>query len=461
MKPIMPCDTNLENSVLGALIQFPEVYPQIRDYITTDDVFYQDKAKLLWNKLKSMLRKKEYIDLTTISASLKDEDISQGLTHVYIVDCTMCAGLSSSTSAYVKKLYEKYLMRRVVEETSRIQISAMNSGEEAYDCIVTAHTLFSELIELNPTREKETIDSLLIDAVKDIKNKDINLIKTGYESIDKFAGGLTRGEITIIGGRPGHGKTTMMINMLATLIGNGYKVALFNRELPNIEVVKKLICLESQKLSYSLIRQGIHSQDSLTQIEIVREIIKNKYNEEKFLMFDNIRDFAKTSAEVKRFKPDVIMDDYIQLISPDKNIPERRLQLEKLVNDYKWLAKQMKCSIVLASQLNRAIESRHKAGRPQLSDLAESDAIAQVAENVFFVYYDYKINGEDGKGKNIITFVAKKVRYGETGESDMGYNGDKCKIFDNYDDFITSIKSKEIKIENIRKETISADEIPF
>ena len=171
MKPIMPCDTNLENSVLGALIQFPEVYPQIRDYITTDDVFYQKKAKLLWNKLKSMRNKKEYIDLTTVASSLKDEEIAEGLTHVYVVDCTMAAGLSGSTSAYVKKLYEKYLMRRVVEETSRIQISAMNSGEEAYDCIVTAHTLFSELIELNPTREKETIDSLLIDAVKDIQNK--------------------------------------------------------------------------------------------------------------------------------------------------------------------------------------------------------------------------------------------------------------------------------------------------
>ena len=452
MNPIVPCDTNLENSVLGALIQFPEVYPQVRDYITTDDVFYQQKAKMLWAKVKVMLHKKEYIDLTTVAANLKDEEIAAGLTHVYVVDCTMSAGASGSTSAYVKKLYEKYLMRRVVEETSKIQIEAINSGENTYDCIVSAHTLFSELIELNPAREKETIDSLLVDAVKDIQNKDINLIKTGYDNIDKFAGGLTRGEITIIGGRPGHGKTTMMINMLASLIGNGYKVALFNRELPNIEVIKKLICLESQKLSYSLIRQGIHSDDSLKQLELVRAIIKEKYNEDKFLMFDNIRDFAKTSAEVKRFKPDVIMDDYIQLVSPDGKIPERRLQLERLVNDYKWLAKQMKCSVILASQLNRAIESRHKAGRPQLSDLAESGAIEQVAENVFFVYYDYKINGEDGKGKNIITFVAKKVRYGETGESDMGYNGDKCKIFDTYDGFINSIK---------RKVMMDEKELPF
>ena len=444
MKPILPCDNDLENSVLGIMILYPEVYPEIRDYMIVDEVFHQGKAQLLWRKLKSMLGQKEFIDIKTVASSITDDDRTGGLTHVYVVDCTVAAGLSSAAPTYSKKLYEKYLMRRVVEETSKIQMLAMKSGEETYDCIINAHTLFSELIELNPTREKESIDSLLIDAVQDIKNKNSNLIKTGYTAIDKFAGGLTRGEITIVGGRPGHGKTTMLINVIATLIGNGYKVALFNRELPNIEVVKKLICLESQKLSYALIRQGIHNEESLAQIEIVREIIKNKYNEEKFLMFDNIRDFAKTSAEVKKFKPDVILDDYIQLISPDKHIPERRLQLEKLVNDYKWLAKQMKCAIILASQLNRAIESRNKKGTPQLSDLAESDAIAQVAENVFFVYYDYKINGEDGKGKNIITFVAKKVRYGETGESDMGYNGDKCKIFDTYDEFINSIKRKEM-----------------
>ena len=452
MKPTMPCDKSLENSVLGILILYPEVYPKIRDYIISDEIFYQEKAKLLWRKLKSMLGKKEFIDTKTVVSSLKDEEVSGGLTHMYVVDCTIGAGVSGAAPSYVKKLYEKYLMRRVVEETSRIQSTAMNSGEETYDCIVNAHTLFSELIELNPSKEKQSIDSLLIDAVQDIQNKDINLVKTGYDSIDKFAGGLTRGEITIIGGRPGHGKTTMMINMLASLIGNGYKVALFNRELPNIEVIKKLICLESQKLSYALIRQGIHNKDSLAQLEIVREVIKKKYNEEKFLMFDNIRGFAKTSAEVKRFKPDVIMDDYIQLVSPESHILERRLQLERLINDYKWLAKQMRCSVILASQLNRAIESRQKNGRPQLSDLAESGAIEQVAENVFFVYYDYKINGEDGKGKNIITFVAKKVRYGETGESDMGYNGDKCKIFNSYDDFMNSIK---------RKEMMDEEELPF
>ena len=114
-------------------------------------------------------------------------------------------------------------------------------------------------------------------------------------------------------------------------------------------------------------------------------------------MFDNIRDFAKSSSEVKRFKPDVILDDYIQLISPTKLVEQRRLQLESLVNDYKWLAKETKAVVVLASQLNRSLEQRSSAAKPQLSDLAESGAIEQVAENVFFTYYDYKINGNADK----------------------------------------------------------------
>ena len=452
MSSFVPFDTNLENGVLGALILHPEVYPKIKDFLFTDEIFHQKRARMLWGKIKTMLYNNDFIDLNTVAATLTDDDMNNGLNHVYVVDCTMVSGVSASTPAYAKKLYEKYLLRKVINETQKIQESAMDNGVETYDCIVGAHTLFSELIELNPSKEKPSIDSLLYDAVEDIQSKESKLIKTGYNSVDKFAGGLTRGEITIIGGRPGHGKTTMMVNLLASLVENGHRVALFNRELPNVEVIKKLMCLESKKLSYSLIRQGIHSKDSIACVEEVKKIIKEKYSEDKFMMFDNIRDFAKTASEVKKFKPDVIMDDYIQLVSPENKISERRLQLEKLVNDYKWLSKEMKCAVVLASQLNRSIESRYKNARPQLSDLAESGAIEQVAENVFFVFYDYKINGEDGKGKNIITFVAKKVRYGETGESDLGYNGDKCKIYDNYDEFINSIK---------RKEMMDEQELPF
>ena len=277
----------------------------------------------------------------------------------------------------------------------------------------------------------QDIVDVIQDTVESMKQNKSRLLSTGYTCLDRFAGGLTRGEITIIGGRPGHGKTTVLINLLARMLEQGKRAMFFSRELPNAELLKKVICLESQELSYGLVRKNLFTDQDHVRFNDAVEIVRKKYSKDNFLMFDNIKDFTASSAEVKKFKPDVIFDDYIQLIGYKGKEEQRRLQIEELVNNYKWLAKETNASVVLASQLNRGIEYRGKTFLPQLSDLAESGAIEQVAENVFFTYYDYKVNGEDGKGKNVITMSAGKVRYGDTGTVDMGYEGDKCKIYNN------------------------------
>ena len=94
---------------------------------------------------------------------------------------------------------------------------------------------------------------------------------------------------------------------------------------------------------------------------------------------------------------------------------------------------------------------RSASSKPQLSDLAESGAIEQVAENVFFTYYDYKINGNANKGKNIITIVARKVRYGETGETDLGFDGDKARFYNSVEALQEDIK-KEMEVKQFDEE---------
>ena len=116
----------------------------------------------------------------------------------------------------------------------------------------------------------------------------------------------------------------------------------------------------------------------------------------------------------------------------DSEIKELKAKIKNMDwlknHDYKWLVKSQGCCGFLLSQLNRGLEVRGD-GKPKLSDIAESGAIEQVAENVFFVYYDYKVKGMASKlGKNQLEIVASKVRYGNSGNAILRYEGDKVKI---------------------------------
>jgi len=438
MELTLPYDSSTENAILGALIRNPNEYSHISKFLSNDEVFYQDKARLLWRKLKRMIRQDEKIDLVTVGSSLNDNEVKKGLTAHYVSLCYSDSPAEGAASYYASQLYEKYILRKVIVNSEEIKDKAKKNSVDVYEVINKAHSMYGELLDIRPSKIQD-IEDVISETLLSIKNKTSKLIKTGYDNIDKFSGGLTRGEITIIGGRPGHGKTTVMINMLSKALHQGKKAMFFSRELPNSELMKKIICLESGKLSYGMVRKNIFNDDSIKIVNDTIEKIRDVYSSENFLMFDNLKDFAASSAEVKRFKPDIIFDDYIQLVSCEGYKTERRLQIEKLVNDYKWLAKGNDCVVVLASQLNRFIErnnTRGKALMPQLSDLAESGAIEQVAENVFFSYYDYKVQGEAGKGKNIITLIASKVRYGDSGASDLGYDGDKCKLYNDIGEII-------------------------
>ena len=439
MESTIPYDIESENVLLGSVIQNMEEYDKVAKYFMEEDVFYQDRAKLLWKRIVEMKRNGEYIETLSVCGTITKEDSDKGLTKYYVTGCTSDTCAKGVAEYYANRIYEKYLLRRVIVESENISDKAKSNDRDIYNSISKAHTLYGELLNSRPSQAQD-IEDVISDTLNDIKNETTKLVKTGYANIDKFAGGLTRGEVTIIGGRPGHGKTTVMVNLLSKALENGQRAMFFSRELPNSELFKKIICLESEQLSYSQVRKNIYSDNALLVVNNTITAIKKKYGRDRFLMFDNIRNFSMSSSEVKKFKPDIIFDDYIQLIACEGYEDSRRLQIERLVNDYKWLAKETDCVVVLASQLNRGIErdSRGKSYNPQLSDLAESGAIEQVAENVFFSYYDYKVKGEAGKGKNIISLHACKVRYGDSGVSDLGYDGDKCKIYNSIEEMINN-----------------------
>tara|TARA_Y100000310_G_scaffold277397_1_gene295111 strand:- start:992 stop:2326 length:1335 start_codon:yes stop_codon:yes gene_type:complete len=441
-KNMPPCSQEAEDAILGAIIDTPSLIDEVSMYLSPE-IFYFERSKRLYVILCDMSQNGEEIDTITISGKLSKDDKLIGINPYYITGLLDKAGTPGLSSRYAIQVYEKHLLRQVVSQTYEISESAYQNNQDVYNILDDAHSTIGQLINIRPGL-KFDIEESMKETMENIISSDRNIIKTGFEGIDKLSGGMTRGEITIIGGRPGHGKTTLMINMVKLCIDRGLRVMVFNREMTNVEMLKKLIVLESGKLSYLNIRRGI-IKDCFDSGELgnTSSNIEAKYNSDKFAMFDNMPSFEESAAQVKKFQPDIIFDDYIQLIEPDRKIPERRLQLEKLVNGYKWLAKKQKCVCVLLSQLNRSLDVRGD-GRPRLSDLAESGAIEQVAENVLFVYYDYKIKMNESKeGENIIELIGSKVRYGTSGSIKLGYEGDKVTLYNSQEE-LTRSKINEI-----------------
>ena len=423
----MPSSSEAEDILLGAILQDASIHDAVLNYIN-EEVLYKQTSKVLWHRIGSMIKGGYHVDMITVAETLTAGEKAVGVNPHYLTGLFQYAVGKELAITYAKAIYEKYLLRLIIERSSKVQTLARDNQSNVYDTLTETHSLIGELIEIKPG-ETFNIDDCMVDVMSSIEQGEGSLIRTGFTGLDDLAGGMTRGEITIVGGRPGHGKTTFTINLIKSFIENGKKVILFNREMTNTEMLKKLIALESGDLSYGMIRRGVFDMQGLAELERVKAFIINKYSEGKFAMFDNLKDFSSSASEVKKFKPDIIIDDYIQLIRPENPQDQRRLQLESIVNNYKWLAKSTKACAILVSQLNRALESRI-GQRPILSDLAESGAIEQVAENVWFVFYDYKINFAKSKvGANGIEIIGSKVRYGNSGGVKLGFDGDKAKLY--------------------------------
>ena len=271
METTLPYDIESEDTILGAVIRDVEEYDKVARYFTDRGVFYQDKAKLLWNRITEMKRKGERIDTLSVCSTITKRDSDKGLTRYYITGCTSNACAKGAAVYYANIIYEKFLLRRVVVESEKISESAKSNNSDIYDKLNAAHSLYGELLSSRPSFAQD-IEDVISDTLDSIRNKTTKLIKTGYNNIDKFAGGLTRGEVSIVGGRPGHGKTTVLINILSKVLDGGHKAMFFSRELPNSELMKKIICLESEQLSYSMVRKNVYTD---TDLSIVNSTINH------------------------------------------------------------------------------------------------------------------------------------------------------------------------------------------
>ena len=128
-------DTATEDVVIGSLILNPNEYNAISKYFPEVKVFSQKKAQNLWIKVSKMIRSGAHVDTVTVCSSITNNDISRGVSKGYVVDCTSNACSLGMTETYAQKVYEKYLLRKIVQEADNIKNDVANHGYDVYELI--------------------------------------------------------------------------------------------------------------------------------------------------------------------------------------------------------------------------------------------------------------------------------------------------------------------------------------
>ena len=421
----MPKNEEAEIALLGSiLLEGDKIFEKAKSIIKNSGAFYTSKHQELWNSFNRLYKNNVPIDTVTVFGDIKDNVKDHTLTTYYLTGLANGVPTTANCETYAKNIWYKFIQRKAVKSSQILYNLTLQNTDDIVEVLHHHEKIIQELKDIAPSKIVKTED-ILTNTLEALQEGS-NLIPFGIEQLDNAAGGMTRGEITVVGGRPGHGKTTMVINIVKRLLEQGKKVMLFNREMTNVEMMKKILVMEFQEFSYEKIRKASNIDKEITEINLKKEELGEKYK--NLIMLDDCKTLADAMKEISKEKPDVVLDDYIQLIRTDnsKN-KDRRFEIEDIMLDYKWICKKIKCSAILVSQLNREIERRLDP-RPKLSDFAESGVIEQTAEAAFFVYYPYAVDDRDND-RYEIEIICQKARYGKLGSYNMGFNGDKCSVY--------------------------------
>ena len=438
----------LEQAFLGCLITDSSYIDSVKQYITEKEFFYSSFNQKVWLALDNLYSKNKEIDVITICEEVGGK--VDGYSSKYEITGFLDKVVSPASSIeYAKRLHSYYLRRVLYNQMKDISKDIGDSSLNTSNLLEEAHTTIGNIIKLQPNKTFD-INCLLEDTKDSIFNSTTQ-IQTAIGTLDRVITGMTRGEITIIAGRPGNAKTTVSANIARNLVHQGLKVAMFNREMPNTEMMKKFLAMESKTLPYRNLRNNV----DIDQLELadVSSIISEVYNG-KLFMFDDVRDIENTFREIKAISPDVVIDDHIGLIEhPVNDRRDLRLKIGDVSRSYKWLAKAQDMSVILVSQMNRNME--HRTDRvPRLSDLAESGNLEQDAEIVVFSHYPWVSRyGDDGNSDCFLELIVAKNRYGSTNSCEVGYHGNSC--------LVTNTEAEAVSLARERGDDVGGTPKPF
>lgn len=396
----------LEQIILGIIINNNDAYDLVSSVLKSE-MFYYESHQYLCTCIAKLLQDGHPVDFTTLYPYIyKARDI-HNIDMKYIEDLTKNTYGETNLIHYVSSLRDLYLKRNLmtVLEDAKVNILNYDISNTVEKNIEKIEQSFVAMLDNPQSKKTELLSTVVRRCVMALnRNNKFSGLDTGFSSINQLLGGLQKGELVVIAGRPSMGKTAFAANLCMNVAKNrknGGNVLFFSLEMPAEQITLRLLSAETKINSFAMRSGNISDR----QIAILREKSK-ELDSIPFFMDDTalntLSNIRTKSRRIKRIHGlDLIVIDYLQLITSERSFGENRAhEVATITQGLKQIAKDLSLNVIALSQLSRAVETREDK-RPQLSDLRESGAIEQDADVVMFIYREeYYLSRKEPKVQN-------------------------------------------------------------
>ena len=431
----------LEQAVIAGLLISPEAIFDVADRLQPD-MFSDNRIGFVYRTVLSLMNSGIAVDMLTVENEMRRLDNSlymqlNGLS--FLSDILLDVRTDTHIRIHADQLVRCYTLRRLVNELKKKETEAQLPSADVTALLTGIETVASSLRDgMAHVSSMENAGAVAARVLEGSyceqalrESGKMTRILSGLHDLDAMTGGLYKGELTIIAGRPSMGKSAVALWMALNMARQGKPVAFFSVEMSKEQNVMRLLSMISGIDADRLRFKGTSASDRARLEEAKKELERLPLTLE-YCGADTIEDMrAKAQSLHKQGKLGALYIDYLNLINiivSKNNLQETTdLALGAIARKAKLMAEEMEIPVVLLAQLNREVERRQGSHFPMLSDLRNSGAIEQVADAVIFVYRAEKYNifydpktKEDLRGVGML--MVAKNRNGAIGIAKFRFN---------------------------------------
>ena len=436
-------NSDYEEVIIGSIMKNRK-YLEEHEGEINEELFFYEEHKLIIGAILSLYKKDKGTDYLSVSDELDRQGV---LDYIggdnYLTKVRKAHQNKEYFSQYLEELKE-LAYKRIVVEASESLVESLESGDDINTCL----DKFERATErLNTSEEDNTLASSLGEIFEELNTgKKINKVKTGISIIDKCTNGIAPSELITIGAKSGVGKSALSIRIAINMFNAGKKILIVSREMSKKQVTERIL------LSHSGVTKEAYENRDFTDNDWVRIVeTMEAFTTNRIIIDDKISTIAEIKQAVRKHKPDVLIVDYVQLLTPSNPRDSRERQVADISRELKKMTSDFDMIVIQLTQLaEKGLGNYRPSGE---SYTRESRAIYHDSNIVVYVHHvteekeieiahrstvlkerqsleqtKHILKNWEGIGTRLVEIIVDKNRSGSVGSkyywfsgTDMGY----------------------------------------